>query len=50
MLYLIEWPGDFLLSRPRLHGGRYVDALPDIDQQLENAIARALDELPGLAG
>ena len=30
--------GDFLLSRPRLHGGRYVDALPDIDQQLENAI------------
>ena len=22
----------------RLHGSRYVDALPDIDQQLENAI------------
>ncbi|CAJ1330742.1 unnamed protein product [Effrenium voratum] len=30
--------GDFLSSRPRLHGSRYVDALPDVDQQLENAI------------
>ncbi|CAE7225835.1 ANKRA2, partial [Symbiodinium pilosum] len=30
--------GDFLASRPRLHGSRYVDALPDVDQQLENAI------------
>jgi len=30
--------GDPLNSRPRLHGSRYVDALPDIDQQLENAV------------
>ncbi|CAE7706369.1 DNA-binding protein RFXANK [Symbiodinium microadriaticum] len=30
--------GDFLSSRPRLHGSRYVDALPDVDQQLENSI------------
>lgn len=30
--------GDVLNSRPRFHGCRYVDALPDVDQQLENAI------------
>jgi ankyrin repeat protein len=30
--------GDNLNSRPRFHGNKYVDALPDIDQQLENAI------------
>mmetsp|Transcript_7456 Transcript_7456/g.18773 ORF Transcript_7456/g.18773 Transcript_7456/m.18773 type:complete len:223 (+) Transcript_7456:75-743(+) len=30
--------GDLLNARPRFHGCRYVDALPDIDQQLENAI------------
>ena len=26
----------------RLHGSRYVDALPDTDQQLENAIVAGL--------
>jgi len=30
--------GDVLNSRPRIHGSKYVDALPDVDQQLENAI------------
>jgi hypothetical protein len=30
--------GDALSSRPRFHGNRYLDALPDLDQQLENAI------------
>mmetsp|Transcript_87914 Transcript_87914/g.249164 ORF Transcript_87914/g.249164 Transcript_87914/m.249164 type:complete len:223 (-) Transcript_87914:137-805(-) len=30
--------GDILNSRPRLYGNRYIDALPDIDQQLENAV------------
>ena len=30
--------GDPLNARCRLHGSRYVDALPDIDQQLENAV------------
>ena len=29
---------DFAQLFWRLHGSRYVDALPDIDQQLENAI------------
>jgi len=30
--------GDVLSSRPRFHGNKYLDALPDLDQQLENAI------------
>eukprot|EP00929_Paragymnodinium_shiwhaense_P101884 TRINITY_DN65082_c0_g1_i1.p1 TRINITY_DN65082_c0_g1~~TRINITY_DN65082_c0_g1_i1.p1 ORF type:complete len:231 (+),score=54.10 TRINITY_DN65082_c0_g1_i1:80-772(+) len=30
--------GDAMSSRPRFHGNRFVDSLPDIDQQLENAI------------
>lgn len=30
--------GHILSSRPRFHGDRYVDALKDVDQQLENAI------------
>jgi len=30
--------GHILSSRTRLHGSRYVDALPDVDQQLENAV------------
>jgi len=30
--------GHYLNSRPRFHGNKYVDALPDIDQQLQNAI------------
>lgn len=30
--------GDLLSSRPRFHGNKYVDALPDIDQQMQNAI------------
>eukprot|EP00427_Karlodinium_veneficum_P052144 CAMPEP_0169355884 /NCGR_PEP_ID=MMETSP1017-20121227/27223_1 /TAXON_ID=342587 /ORGANISM="Karlodinium micrum, Strain CCMP2283" /LENGTH=223 /DNA_ID=CAMNT_0009452587 /DNA_START=63 /DNA_END=732 /DNA_ORIENTATION=- len=30
--------GDSMNSRPRFHGNKFVDALPDIDQQLENAI------------
>mmetsp|Transcript_64375 Transcript_64375/g.122808 ORF Transcript_64375/g.122808 Transcript_64375/m.122808 type:complete len:223 (-) Transcript_64375:80-748(-) len=30
--------GDVMNSRPRFHGNKYVDALPDIDQQLENAL------------
>mmetsp|Transcript_92972 Transcript_92972/g.259857 ORF Transcript_92972/g.259857 Transcript_92972/m.259857 type:complete len:223 (+) Transcript_92972:72-740(+) len=34
----VRGKGDILNSRPRLHGSRYVDALPDIDQQLENAV------------
>ena len=29
----------------RLHGSRYVDALPDTDQQLENAIVAGLTEI-----
>mmetsp|Transcript_58981 Transcript_58981/g.125060 ORF Transcript_58981/g.125060 Transcript_58981/m.125060 type:complete len:223 (-) Transcript_58981:65-733(-) len=29
---------DALSSRPRFHGSKYVDALPDVDQQLENAV------------
>merc|ERR1719188_114296 len=29
---------DVLNMRPRIHGCDYIDALPDIDQQLENAI------------
>ena len=35
----------------RLHGSRYVDALPDVDQQLENSIVSPSDssfELPCL--
>ncbi|CAE8734812.1 unnamed protein product [Polarella glacialis] len=30
--------GDPLAARPRIHGSKYVDALPEQDQQLENAI------------
>eukprot|EP00747_Dinoflagellata_sp_TGD_P183520 gnl/TRDRNA2_/TRDRNA2_38442_c0_seq1.p1 gnl/TRDRNA2_/TRDRNA2_38442_c0~~gnl/TRDRNA2_/TRDRNA2_38442_c0_seq1.p1 ORF type:complete len:223 (-),score=60.33 gnl/TRDRNA2_/TRDRNA2_38442_c0_seq1:122-790(-) len=30
--------GNDMNARPRVHGSKYVDALPDIDQQLENAI------------
>merc|ERR1712228_454765 len=30
--------GDLLASRPRFHGSKYVDALPEQDQQLENAV------------
>merc|ERR1719373_351307 len=30
--------GDVNSSRPRFHGNKYVDALPDVDQQLENAV------------
>merc|ERR1719510_287724 len=30
--------GDVLNSRPRIHGNKYVDSLPEADQALENAI------------
>jgi len=29
---------DVMNLRPRFHGNKYIDALPDVDQQLENAI------------